>query len=204
MGWAARLGSLVDTGFHALSLAPFRVDVTRKRLLALSIGLVLVLYAITLPAQTTYANARPAVDLKTEHAVPREVNETVQQAVARDYASAWQALETALANNNAAPLNDNFIGFAHDQFLRRIEDQQQSGVKTRIVDHGHRVDAIFYSPEGAAIELRDLATLETQILDGETVIHSERARIFYYAILTGAEDRWKVRVLESTMGQDDK
>jgi hypothetical protein len=157
-----------------------------------------------LPAQSPVAGARPTVDLKTEHAVPREVNETVQQAVARDYASAWQALETALANNNAAPLNDNFIGFAHDQLLRRIQDQQHSGLKTRIVDLGHKVDAVFYSPEGAAIELRDLATLETEILEADKVIHSERTRVFYYAILTGAEDRWKVRVLESTIGQDDK
>jgi hypothetical protein len=29
------------------------------------------------------------------------------------------------------------------------------------------------------------------------VIHSDQAQIQYYAVMTGAEDRWKVRVLES-------
>jgi hypothetical protein len=36
------------------------------------------------------------------------------------------------------------------------------------------------------------------VLDGSTVIHSDQAQIHYYAVMTGAEDRWKVRVLEST------
>jgi hypothetical protein len=35
------------------------------------------------------------------------------------------------------------------------------------------------------------------VLDGGTVIHSDQAQIHYYAVMTGAEDRWKVRVLES-------
>jgi hypothetical protein len=63
------------------------------------------------------------------------------------------------------------------------------------------VEAVFYSSEGAAIELRDTATLDTQILDGDTVIHSDHAQIHYYAIMTGAEDRWKVRVLETGQGE---
>jgi hypothetical protein len=156
---------------------------------------VLAVFCINGPVQSTSADARPVVELGVEHTVPRAVNETVQQAVKRDYASAWQALETALANNNTAALNDNFVGFAQDHLARRIQDQRQTGLSTRIVDLGHRVEAVFYSPEGAAIELEDSATLETQILDGDTVIHSERTHIRYYAILTGAEDRWKVRVL---------
>ncbi len=82
--------------------------------------------------------------------------------------------------------------------MERVKEQTQNGLKTRIVDHGHKVDAVFYSPDGSAIELKDTATLETQVLDGETVIHSDHAQVRYYAIMTGAEDRWKVRVLEST------
>jgi len=65
------------------------------------------------------------------------------------------------------------------------------------VDRGHKVEAIFYSLDGSAMELHDQAILETQILDGNTVIHSDRAAIQYYVVMTGAEDRWKVRVLES-------
>jgi hypothetical protein len=78
-----------------------------------------------------------------------------------------------------------------------VKDQQQTGLKTRIIDRGHKVEAIFYSPDGSAIELRDRATLETGILDGDTVIYADRTEIHYYVVMTGAEDRWKVRVLES-------
>jgi hypothetical protein len=152
-------------------------------------------------AQKTHADTKPSVQLNVDHAAPREVSDTVQQALVRDYSAAWQALAVALADNNAGALNDNFIGFAQDQLTQRIKDQQQTGLRTRIVDRGHNVEALFYSTEGAAIELRDTATLETQILDGETVIHSERAQVRYYAIMTGAEDRWKIRVLENAPGE---
>ena len=144
-----------------------------------------------------HADVKPAVTISVDHAVPRDVDETVQQAVTRDYTAAWQALTSALANNNTRALNDNFVGFAFDKLSQRIKDQQQTGIKTRLVDRGHKVDAIFYSPEGSSIELHDTATFDTEILDGDTVIHSERSQVHNYAVLTGAEDRWKVRVLES-------
>lgn len=144
-----------------------------------------------------YADVRPSMQVNVDKAAPREVDDTVQQAVTRDYASAWQALASALANNNVAALNDNFTGFALDKMTQRIKDQQHAGIKTRMTDRGHKVDAIFYSPEGSSIELHDTATIDTEILDGNTVIHTDRAQVHYYAVLTGAEDRWKVRVLES-------
>jgi hypothetical protein len=171
------------------------------RALAPACVLALVICAGMVVVERTHADTKPSVQLNVDHATPREVSDTVQQALVRDYSAAWQALAVALANNNAGALNDNFIGFAQDQLTQRIKDQQHTGLTTRIVDRGHNVEALFYSTEGAAIELRDTATLETQILDGETVIHSERAQVRYYAIMTGAEDRWKVRVLASAPGQ---
>lgn len=161
--------------------------------LALCGGIILV--------ERTHADTKPAVQLNVDHATPREVSDTVQQAVVRDYSAAWQALAVALADNNAGALNDTFIGYAQDQLTQRIKDQQQTGLRTRVVDRGHNVEAVFYSTEGAAFELRDTATLETQILDGETVLHSERAQVRYYVIMTGAEDRWKVRVMENAPGE---
>src|SRR5216684_4009730 len=71
------------------------------------------------------------------------------------------------------------------------------GIKDRL----HKVEAIFYSIDGSAIQLRDTASIETQILDGTTVIHSDQAQIHYVTIMTGAEDRWKVRVLQSVEGE---
>lgn len=144
-----------------------------------------------------HADTKPAVEINVNQAVPREVDDVVQQALTRDYSAAWAALESALASNNAGALNDNFVGFALDKLTQRVKDQQHSGIRTRMVDRGHKVDAIFYSPEGSAIELRDTATVDLEILDGDSLIHSERAQLHYYAVMTGAEDRWKVRVLES-------
>jgi hypothetical protein len=144
------------------------------------------------------ADTKPNIQLNTDKAAPREVEDVTQRAVLRDYTSAWQALNTALANNTIAPLNDNFTGFALDKFTQRVNDQKVHGLTTKLVDHGHHVDAIFYSRDGSAIELRDTANIETQVLDGSTVLHSDTSQIHYIAVMTGAADRWQVRVLEES------
>ena len=59
------------------------------------------------------------------------------------------------------------------------------------------MNAIFYSPEGSAIELQDTAQLQIQVLDGDKVLHSEDVSVHYVALLTAAENSWKVRVLEA-------
>lgn len=145
-----------------------------------------------------FADAKPSVQLSTQNTGPRELEDSTQKAIVRDYTLAWQAINTAFANNTTAPLNDNFVGFALDKLTQRVKDQRQQGLTTRIIDHGHKVDAIFYSKDGSIVELRDTALIETQVLDGNSVIHSDQAQIRYMAVMTGAEDRWKVRVLEST------
>jgi hypothetical protein len=47
------------------------------------------------------------------------------------------------------------------------------------------------------MELHDTARLELQVLDGSKVIHSEDATVHYVALLTAAENSWKVRLLEA-------
>jgi len=145
----------------------------------------------------TFADSKPNVQLNVDNARPRQVEDATQNAILRDYTLAWQAMNTALANNTTAPLNDNFVGFALEKLRQRVKDQQHQGLKTRIIDSGHKVDAIFYSKDGSAIELRDTANIETQVLDGGTIIHSDKGQIQYLAVMTGAADRWQVRVLES-------
>ncbi len=169
----------------------------RRAAILVSILALFTAFADIVCLQTASADSKPPVRLNVERAVPRDVDDPVQQVIVRDYSSAWQAITTALANNNSGVLNDNFVGFALDKLTQRVNDQQRTGLKTRIIDRGHKVEAIFYSLDGSAIELRDRATLETEILDGNNVIHSDRAEILYYVVMTGAEDRWKVRVLES-------
>jgi hypothetical protein len=168
------------------------------RMLVLALGVVLALSGAVPLLKRILADTRPAVQLNTKNAQPREVEEVTQNAILRDYTLAWQAISTSLANNTAQPLKDNFAGFALDKLMQRVKDQKENGLTTRTIDRGHNVEAIFYSPDGAAIELKDTANIETQVLDGSTIIHSDQAQIHYYAVMTGAEDRWKVRVLESS------
>jgi hypothetical protein len=167
------------------------------RMLLLTLGVLLAISGAVPLLKRMLADTKPSVQLEVKNAQPREVEDVTQNAIVRDYTLAWQAISTSLANNTLQPLNDNFAGFALDKFTQRVKDQKQNGITTRIIDHGHKVDAIFYSQDGAAIELKDTASIETQVLDGGTVIHSDQAQIQYYAVMTGAEDRWKVRVLES-------
>ena len=167
------------------------------RMLVLTVGVAIALSGAVPLLKHIFADARPDVQLNVSNTQPREVEDVTKNAILRDYTLAWQAINTSLANNSLQPLNENFSGFALDKFTQRVKDQKTQGITTRIIDHGHKVNAIFYSPDGSAIELKDTASIETQVLDGGTVIHSDQAQIQYYAIMTGAEDRWKVRVLES-------
>ena len=167
------------------------------RILVLTCGIALAVSGAVPLLQRIFADNKPSVELTVKNAQPREVEDVTQNAIVRDYTLAWQAISTSLANNTLQPLNENFSGFALDKLTQRVKDQKQNGLTTRIIDHGHKVDAVFYSQDGAAIELKDTATIETQVLDGGTVIHSDQAQIHYYAVMTGAEDRWKVRVLEN-------
>ena len=168
------------------------------RLLVLMFGVALAASGVVPLLQRIFADSKPAVQLTVKNAQPRDIEDVTQNAIQRDYTAAWQAISAALANNTLKPLNDNFSGFALDKLTQRVKDQKQQGLTTRIIDHGHKVDAVFYSPDGSAIELKDTASIETQVLEGGKIIHSDQAQVHYYAIMTGAEDRWKVRVLESS------
>ena len=170
----------------------------KTRILILSLGLTLAISGAVPLLTRILADTKPNIAVNFDNAGPREVEDTTRNAIVRDYSLAWQAITSALANNNPAPLRQNFVGFALDQFVQRVKDQQSAGIKTRIIDHGHKVDAIFYSKDGSAMQLRDTASIETQVLDGDKVIHSDQSQIEYYAIMTSAEDRWKLRVLESS------
>ncbi len=138
------------------------------------------------------------VQLNTEGAGPREIEDSTEAAIVRDYGTAWKSLETALENNSKEALDAGFVGFARDRYATRVADQKKSGLRTRIVDHGHKVQAIFYSPEGSAMQLRDTAQLEIQVLDGGNVISTRNVTRNYLALMTVTEDRWKVRVLQET------
>jgi len=149
------------------------------------------------------ASDLPKVDLNVSTAGPRQVEETTEQALQRDYARAWSSMEAALAENRPDLLDADFVGVALDSLKERVSQQQQSGLHTRYVDHGHKLQAVFYSPEGSAVQLADIAQVEVQYLDGDKVLHSEQRTENYTVVMTAGENRWKVRVLQATPGQPE-
>lgn len=141
-------------------------------------------------------NSLPQVSLTADNIRPRPIEELTGKNVTRDYAYAWRDLAAALANNQADFLNDYFIGFAKDNFRQRIADQKQTGLETRYIDHGHHVEAFFYSADGGEMQLLDQARMEIQIFDGGKLIHQENASQQYLVLMTPGADRWLVRSLE--------
>jgi hypothetical protein len=170
-----------------------------KLLPRLGLAFMMAISALTLPPriQTYAAAAPPVVALNVQNAGPRQVEDTTQRAVARDYAAAWQTMAEALKQNRTDVLGANFIGNANEKLVATIDGQRKNGLHQEIVDRGHTVEAVFYSPEGSAMELHDTAQVQLQLMDGTKVIHSEDATVRYVILLTAAENSWKVRVLEA-------
>jgi hypothetical protein len=169
-----------------------------KMLLRLSLVFVIAAGAFALlPCHLTYAANEPSHSLNVQNAGPRQVEDTTEHAVARDYAAAWQAMTKALAENRSDILGANFIGNANEKLASTIEAQKKNGLHQQVVDRGHTIEAVFYSPEGSAMELHDVAQVQSQLMDGSKVVHSEDATIHYVVLLTAAENSWKVRVLEA-------
>jgi len=165
--------------------------------LALAVLAALGLLASNQNADRVLAAGLPSVSLNAEHAAPRQLEDSTQKAVARDYAAAWQAMAEALDQNRAELLAENFVGTAAQKLKGGIAEQRKTGLHQRILDKGHSVDVVFYSPEGSAVELHDTAQVQLQVLDGSQVIHSEDKTVRYVALLTAAESSWKVRILEA-------
>ncbi len=146
------------------------------------------------------AGSTPAISLNVEIAAPRKVEDTTRMALARDYAAAWESMVEALEQNRADLLNANFVGIAKQKLTATIDAQRRSNLHQHFVDKGHKVELVFYSPEGSAIELHDTARLELQLLDGDKVVHSADATVHYVVLLTAAENAWNVRLLDAVPG----
>jgi hypothetical protein len=138
--------------------------------------------------------------LNTANAAPRTVEDSTRSAVTRDYAAAWRAMAEALDQNRPDLLSANFIGSANDLLTATIKQQRESGLRQQLVDKGHNVEVVFYSPEGSAMELHDTAHIERQLLAGSKVVHSEDTTVHYVVLLTAAENSWNVRLVEEVPG----
>jgi hypothetical protein len=130
------------------------------------------------------------------NAGPRQLEDQTQSAIQKQYADAWKNMADALSQNRVDLVDKNFVGAERDQLRRQIEQQKTNGMSSKLDDRSHKVEFVFYSPEGTAIELHDTVELEQQTLDGSKQIHSDNGTQKYVVIFTLVEDKWKVRTLQ--------
>jgi hypothetical protein len=147
------------------------------------------------------ANNAPHVQLHAENIGPRPIEDLTSKSVPRDYAFAWQTMEQALEENQPGILDGYFTGLAKQDLIERVTSQIKSGLHARYTDRGHQLEALFYSPAGDAMELRDRAQLDIQILDGSKVIYDQPATAEYMVLMTPGADRWLVRQIQATDGK---
>jgi hypothetical protein len=159
--------------------------------------LLLSLALFSAPLVHVAADDMPKVELSASNLQPRAIEDLTSKSVPRDYAHAWQTMAQALDSNQVDLVNGYFTGFAKDNLMQRIEEQKKNNIHVRYEDRGHKLQALFYSPAGDAMLLRDHAQLEMQILDGDKVIDREQLNIEYMVMMTPGADRWLVRDLRA-------
>ena len=142
------------------------------------------------------AQELPQVHLDADGLAPRPIEPLTGTTVARHYALAWQVLAQALESDLPNGLGDEFTGFAKDRLTKRVAEQKQAGLHVRVIDHGHQVNAIFYSSDGTAMQLLDRAQLEIETYDGDKLIDTHNTQHQYMVLMTPGADRWYVRDLE--------
>jgi hypothetical protein len=143
----------------------------------------------------------PRVQLNADNIGPRQIEDLTLKSIPRDYALAWQSIELALDQNRADVLDAYLTGFAKDELSQRVKSQIKSAVRTRYQDRGHKLSAIFYAPAGDAMELRDHAQIDMQVLDGSKVIYEEPVNLDYIVVMTPGADRWLLRQLQAVEPQ---
>jgi hypothetical protein len=142
--------------------------------------------------------AQPEVTVDTSQLKgPRRLEDQTKAAAIRDYLESWQGMNEALEQNQPSLLDEDFIGTARDKLADTIDEQAKAGIQTRYQDRAHHIQFLFYSPEGLSIELIDDAEYDVQVLDHDKPVSTVPASARYIVVLTPAEVRWKVRVMQA-------
>lgn len=156
--------------------------------------------ALSLAALSSNASAADAavqVQLNAKNAAPRAVESLTERSIVRDYRFAWTSMAQALELNTLDPLEGPFAGKAKEVLRQAVTSQQRSNLTQEYANQSHRVEAVFYAPEGDVMELHDTAEYQLQIRDGGKVIHDEHVVVHYVVLMTPAADRWVVRQLQA-------
>jgi hypothetical protein len=179
-------------------VSSFALDLIRCRSAARTATLSL-LMALPLglnAADDSSAASKVTVQLDARKAGPRSVENLTEHAIVRDYRSAWTSMSHALESNILDPIDVPFVGDAKRVLHDTVISQQRSGVSQRFTEQNHQLEAVFYAPEGDAIELHDTATYQQQVLDGSKSIQDQRVIMHYVVLMTPSADRWVVRQMQ--------
>src|ERR1700733_5887363 len=143
------------------------------------------------------ADATAQVELNVTKAGPRTVENLTERGILRDYRFAWTSMAQALEFNTLDPLEGPFAGDAKQWLRDTVVSQQTSGLSQRYSDQNHKLEAVFYAPEGDVMELHDTAEYQLQISDGGKVIQDEHVVLHFIVLMTPAADRWVIRQLQA-------
>jgi hypothetical protein len=148
----------------------------------------------------TYSKAADTaiqVQLDTKEAKPRAVENLTERGILRDYRFAWKSMAQALESNSINPLEGPFAGNAKEWLRDTILSQQHSGLSRRYDGQTHRLEAVFYAPEGDVMELHDTAEYQLQLLDGGKVVSDEHIVQHFVVLMTPGADHWVIRQLQA-------
>jgi hypothetical protein len=154
-------------------------------------------FALLTPKYSVGADSAPRVVLNTSKAGPRAMESQTETVLLRDYKFAWANLEQALESNSTALINGLFVGTANAWLTNAVTTQRTSGIRSRYLNQNHKVEAVFYAPEGDLIELHDTADYDLQILDGDKPIHDEHVVVHYVVLMNPGSDRWVIRQIQA-------
>ena len=144
-------------------------------------------------------SAQPDVTVDTSQLKgPRPLEEETKAAAIRDYLESWQAMNEALQQDQPGRLDEDFIGTAKEKLAEAVDEQTEAGIHTLYQDRAHHIQFLFYSPEGLSIELIDDADYDVQVFDHDKAISKVPVSARYIVVLTPAEVRWKVRVMQAS------
>jgi hemin uptake protein HemP len=154
--------------------------------------------AVLCVALTSYAaDSAVQVQLNTKNAGPRSIESLTERGILRDYRFAWTSMAQALELNTLDPLEGPFAGEAKQQLREAVTSQQQTSLTQQYGSQTHRLEAVFYAPEGDVMELHDTAEYELRVSDAGKIIHDEHVVMHFIVLMTPAADRWVVRQLQA-------
>jgi hypothetical protein len=156
-----------------------------------------ILTLLSVAALSSNAADTVQVQLDIREASPRAVESLTERGVLRDYRFAWVSMAQALASNSLDPLEGPFAGDAKEWLHGTVLSQQHSGLAQRYANQNHKLEAVFYAPEGDVMELHDTAEYDLQFLDGGKVIREQHVVQHFIVLMTPGADHWVIRQLQA-------